>query len=64
VGGSPAWVGLTTLPIKLNIYVMKHYAQLWIRTDYLAQHEHRKMDLRFGTWSLYRSDSMKTVPRE
>jgi exonuclease III len=35
--------------------------------DNLPQPKHRKMDMRFGTWnvrSLYRSRSLKTVPRE
>jgi hypothetical protein len=35
-------------------------------TDYLAQPNHWKMDMRFGTWnvrSLYKSGSLKTVER-
>jgi hypothetical protein len=50
-----------------SVFVTKHYAQPQIRTDYLAQPKHRKMDLRFGTWnvrSLYRSGSLKTLARE
>jgi hypothetical protein len=36
-------------------------------TDYLALPEHRKIDIRFGTWnvrSLYRTGSLKTVARK
>jgi hypothetical protein len=35
--------------------------------DSLAQHMHRKRDMKFGTWnvtSLYRAGSLKTVARD
>jgi hypothetical protein len=46
--------GANSPPPYNSIFVMNHCAQPWTRTDYLAQPKHQKMDMRFGTWNVWR----------